>query len=134
MDAAALMARLEAARTYEETVEGARFTVRRPTVDAYRQWCVEHRVAGEEARVDVTAMSRARMPACIVGWQGVTLRHFGGGSDEAVAYSPEAAALLFADAPAIELALFSGMVRRVRERVATLEPDEKNSSSASAPV
>jgi hypothetical protein len=131
MDLATLMARLEAARTYEETVEGARFTVRRPTVDAYRNWCNEHK-AGD--RVDVTAMSRAKMPACIVGWQGVTLRHYGVDSDEAVMYTPDAVSLLFTDAPAIELALFTGMIHRVRERVASLEPDEKNSSSASTPV
>lgn len=131
MDQATLVARLEQARTYTHAVGGVAFTVRRPTVEAYALWCEEHR-KGEG--LDTAAMARAKLPGCIVGWKGLTLRHLGGDTDEPVPYAPDLAAVALADAPHLAAELFVGLIARINARAEAMRHDEKNSSSVSAPA
>jgi hypothetical protein len=131
MDAATLVARLEQARTYTQAVAGVTFTVRRPTVEAYALWCEEHRKGD---RLDTAAMARARLPGCIVGWQGLTLRHLGGDTDEPVPYALELVPVALADAPHLASELFVGLLARINARAEAMRQDEKNSSSVSTPA
>jgi hypothetical protein len=133
MDFAALIARIDAACTWVEEDAGARFTVRRPTVDGFREWCKPHRSA-DGASVDFYAVAVDHAAGAIVGWSGVTLRHFGLDDDTAVEYSPAAARRLLADAPALRERLWTALMKRINERLIAEDADQKNSSSVSAPA
>lgn len=132
MDYATLSALAEQARTYTDQVAGAAFTVRRPTVDAFRVWVRAHRRA--DGSVDWDAVCTENLPVCVVGWSGVTLRHFGADADTAVPFDHAAVGMLLADNKEVQLHLFRGLLSRMSAKMAALEPDEKNSSGVSTPA
>jgi hypothetical protein len=130
MDFSTLSALVEEARTSTEEVAGASFRLRRPSVDGWIAWSEACRKDGQ---VDAQLLSQQYLPDCVVGWNGVTLRHFGADSDSPVDHSLQAVRLLLADNKAIETHLTRRLVHRVNEAIASLGADAKNSSRVSAP-
>lgn len=125
MDFAAFKAALEAARAFEVQMAGATFKLRQPTDHAWRL-AHERHVDARGALLLASAM-RELLNSAVVGWDGVTGRHFmADGTADALPFTPEARALLLDNRQDIADELSIALTRRVIERQNEREAAAKN--------
>lgn len=125
MDYEKAKAQIEASRRLEHTVDGVTFQVTLPTSYAVRVFLDAHRdVYG---RRDFVRSARDVVNAAVIGWTGLTLRHFiPEGPPETVDFSPEARTDLIETRQDIADVLSDWILSRCAERNEKLEAAVKN--------
>jgi len=123
MDFAAFKAQLEATRSFEAEVAGARFRLRLPSQHAWRRELEQHR--DEHGRLLEARAFRAVLDAALVGWAGVTAALIDpAAASDAVPFSADARTLLLdcrqdiADALIVALGNRLADARQAREAAA----------------
>lgn len=127
MDLEALKARLAAGRQVKETVDAIEFSIVLPTPHAMRAKFDENVSPGY--RVRQAKVSREILDDAIVGWQGMTERHFlpDGSTAIAVPFSAEARAMFLDEREDLADVLAIRVYARMAERKEQLQAAEKNS-------
>jgi len=125
MDFSSLKALLDAARSFEVEVDGARFKLMLPTDYACRVAIENHR----NAAGDVVGSKSAReiLDAAVVGWDGVKTSHFSPEMDgEAMPFSVPARTVLLDVRVDIADQLTNEIAERIEQRRARMEAARKN--------
>jgi hypothetical protein len=124
MELSAILEQIERERRVEIPAGGATFQVKLPSEYAWRVAIESHTDAA--GRTQFAAVSRVVLEAAVVGWSGVTARHFGLSNDEAVACSAQALLSLLEWRSDISDDLITEISRLRRERAAKFEAAQKN--------
>ena len=125
MDFAAFKVALEASRSFEASVDGAKFQLRMPTEHAWRVAYERHR--DQDGKLMLSSAMLELLSASVVGWDGVTSRFFmPGGTEEALPFSVEARALLLENRQDIADELCIELTKRKMARNKEREEARKN--------
>jgi len=125
MDFSSFKAQLDAARSFEVEVDGARFKLMLPTDYACRVAVEAHRNAAGE--VVGAKSSREILDAAVVGWDGVKTSHFSPEMDgEAMPFSIPARTVLLDVRVDIADRLTIAIAERLDQRRARMEAARKN--------
>lgn len=120
MDADALRAAVERSRRFTHEVGACRFDLVLPTQFAIDCISAEHKF--------YPRMQRKLVSTALRGWGNVSTRELGAAdiADEPLAFTADAAELLFNERPDIESALMDAIAARVQERRKALEEQQGN--------
>ena len=125
MDFAAFKVALEASRSFEASVNGAKFQMRMPTEHAWRMAHETHR--GVNGDLLLSAAMREILNAAVVGWEGVTGKDFlADGTQEPLPFTPAARSILLDNRQDIADLLSIEVTRRVLARQKERDEAAKN--------
>jgi hypothetical protein len=125
MDFRSFQAQLEAARTFEVELEGARFKLLLPTEHACRVAIEANRDAHGE--VIGARSSRQILDAAVIGWDGVKASHFKpDAGEETIAFSAAARASFLDNRVDLGMQMMVALAERIEARRAQREASRKN--------
>lgn len=131
MDAAEIARRAEAAREFSHVVDGRSYKLRLPTRVQMQMLVLDHVPTTAEKGEYWDRLRRPALELALFGWDGVRLGDLlPDGGDEAQAFDRVLVPVLFESHPNVEDELGLELIKRMAERTARREADEKNSSSA----
>lgn len=128
MDVDQLKARVAAARRFDHTVDGVRFSLELPTEHALRVHTARARAgAALDTGTLMVLVSRAMLIEALRGWDGVTAAHFLSEAEpEAVAFDASLVADLVDAQPMWAAQLVNALYERLGERRSRIEAAQKN--------
>lgn len=129
MDVEKLKARVAAARRFDHTIDGVRFTLETPTEHALRVHTARARAGNAlDTGTLMVLVSRAMLIEAVCGWDGVTTAHFLPEAEpEAVAFEASLVADLVDAQPLWAAELVTALYERLGQRRSRIEAAQKNS-------